>query len=55
MHSLVTTLRDLLSNPKHTRWIAPLIVLGEAVLCGLIIWKVSCMLPTVLLQPQYNL
>jgi alpha-1,3-mannosyltransferase len=33
-------IRDLLTNAKHTRWIAPLLLAGEAVLCGLIIWKV---------------
>lgn len=33
---------DLCRNPKHTRWIAPLLILADAVLCGLIIWKVPC-------------
>jgi alpha-1,3-mannosyltransferase len=36
----MNTLRDVLANPKHTRWIAPLLLAGEAVLCALIIWKV---------------
>ncbi|RHZ73930.1 dolichyl-P-Man:Man(5)GlcNAc(2)-PP-dolichol alpha-1,3-mannosyltransferase [Aspergillus turcosus] len=33
-------LRDLCMNPRHTRWVAPLLLLGDAVLCALIIWKV---------------
>jgi alpha-1,3-mannosyltransferase len=36
----MNTVRDVLTNPKHTRWIAPLLLAGEAVLCALIIWKV---------------
>ena len=36
----MNTLRDVLTNPKHTKWIAPLLMAGEAVLCALIIWKV---------------
>lgn len=36
----LSTVRDVLTNPKHTRWIAPLLLAGEAVLCGLIIWRV---------------
>lgn len=39
----INTLRDLLTNQKYTRWIAPLMILGETVLCGLIIWKIPCM------------
>ena len=33
---------DLLLNPKHTKWIGPLLILGEALLCALIIWKIPC-------------
>ena len=33
---------DLLTNPKHSRWVADCLVLGETVLCALIIWKVPC-------------
>lgn len=33
---------DLLFNPRHTRWIAPLLVLGDVLLCALIIWKIPC-------------
>ncbi|RVX66960.1 hypothetical protein B0A52_09084 [Exophiala mesophila] len=40
MSNLASTIQDLSSNPKHTRWIGPLIIVGEAVLCALIIWKV---------------
>ncbi|KIW97919.1 uncharacterized protein Z519_01503 [Cladophialophora bantiana CBS 173.52] len=32
--------RSLLTNPVHARWTAPLMLLGEAVLCGLIVWRV---------------
>lgn len=35
-------LGDLCMNPRHTRWIAPLLILGDAVLCALIIWRVPC-------------
>ncbi|KAL4919731.1 glycosyltransferase [Aspergillus aurantiobrunneus] len=31
---------ELCSNPKHTKWIAPLLNVGDGVLCALIIWKV---------------
>lgn len=36
------TLRDFCMNPRHTRWVAALLILGDAVLCALIIWKVPC-------------
>ena len=36
----MNTIRDLLTNPKHTRWLAPLLLASETVLCALIIWKV---------------
>ncbi|KAF7588214.1 dolichyl-P-Man:Man(5)GlcNAc(2)-PP-dolichol alpha-1,3-mannosyltransferase [Aspergillus hancockii] len=32
--------RDLCLNPTHTKWIAPLLVLGDAFLCALVIWKI---------------
>ncbi|KAK1146087.1 dolichyl-P-Man:Man(5)GlcNAc(2)-PP-dolichol alpha-1,3-mannosyltransferase [Aspergillus melleus] len=32
--------RDLLVNPRHTKWIAPLLVLGDVFLCALIIWRI---------------
>ncbi|KAH1494822.1 hypothetical protein LV164_005462 [Aspergillus fumigatus] len=34
------SLRDLCMNPRHTSWAAPLLILGDAVLCALIIWRV---------------
>ncbi|KIW21117.1 hypothetical protein PV08_01697 [Exophiala spinifera] len=40
MDTTISTLRDLLTNAKHTRWIAPLMLLGETALCGLIIWRI---------------
>ena len=33
---------DLASNPKNTRWLSPLLLLADAALCALIIWKVPC-------------
>lgn len=36
----IATVRDLLTNPAHTRWIAPLLLACEALLCGFIIWRV---------------
>ncbi|CAG8124384.1 unnamed protein product [Penicillium salamii] len=32
---------DVLTNPRHTKWIAPLLVLGDALLCALVIWKTA--------------
>ncbi|ORX92176.1 Lethal(2)neighbour of Tid protein [Clohesyomyces aquaticus] len=31
---------DIARNPKHTRWIAPLLLIADSVLCGLVIWKI---------------
>ncbi|KAL4802279.1 glycosyltransferase [Aspergillus unguis] len=31
---------DLCLNPKHTKWLAPLLNVGDGLLCALIIWKV---------------
>ncbi|KAJ5697651.1 hypothetical protein N7488_011335 [Penicillium malachiteum] len=31
----------VLTQPRHTRWIAPLLVLADALLCALVIWKIS--------------
>ena len=33
---------DLASNPKHTRWLSPLLLLADAALCALVIWKIPC-------------
>lgn len=35
-------LGSLLFNPRHTRWIAPLLILGDVLLCALVIWKIPC-------------
>ncbi|KAL4887469.1 glycosyltransferase [Aspergillus karnatakaensis] len=37
---LTQLVRDLCTNPKHTKWIAPLLNIGDGLLCALIIWKV---------------
>ncbi|TPX20677.1 dolichyl-P-Man:Man(5)GlcNAc(2)-PP-dolichol alpha-1,3-mannosyltransferase [Coccidioides immitis] len=31
---------DLCTNPKHSKWICPLLLLAESVLCSLIVWKI---------------
>ena len=33
---------DLARNPKHTRWLSPLLLLADAAFCALIIWKIPC-------------
>ncbi|KAF1993306.1 glycosyltransferase family 58 protein [Amniculicola lignicola CBS 123094] len=38
--NLITQSLDLVRNPKNTRWLAPLLLVADAVLCGLVIWKV---------------
>ncbi|KAJ9644608.1 dolichyl-P-Man:Man(5)GlcNAc(2)-PP-dolichol alpha-1,3-mannosyltransferase [Coniosporium tulheliwenetii] len=37
---LVDQCLDIVSNPRHTRWICPLLLAADAALCGLIIWKI---------------
>ncbi|OJJ61980.1 hypothetical protein ASPSYDRAFT_54926 [Aspergillus sydowii CBS 593.65] len=37
---LMQLVGELCLNPKHTRWIAPLLNIGDGLLCALIIWKV---------------
>ncbi|KAJ5120649.1 Glycosyltransferase ALG3 [Penicillium bovifimosum] len=32
---------DVLTNPKHTKWIGPLLILSDALFCALIIWKIA--------------
>ncbi|KAJ5690258.1 hypothetical protein N7462_004650 [Penicillium macrosclerotiorum] len=34
-------IRTALTHPRHTQWIAPLLVLADAFLCALVIWKIS--------------
>ncbi|KAJ5101772.1 hypothetical protein NUU61_003994 [Penicillium alfredii] len=36
-----TALYNVLTNPRHTKWIVPLLILGDAILCALVIWKIS--------------
>ncbi|KAF2728969.1 Lethal(2)neighbour of Tid protein [Polyplosphaeria fusca] len=38
--SLINQALDLARNPKHTRWISPLLLVADAGICGLVIWKV---------------
>lgn len=33
---------DLASKPKHTRWLSPVLLVADALLCALIIWKIPC-------------
>lgn len=33
---------DLASNPKHIKWLSPLLLLADAIFCALIIWKIPC-------------
>ena len=37
-------LTDLCLNPLHTRWMGPLLLMGDALLCALIISEISCKL-----------
>lgn len=34
---------DIATHPRHSKWLIPVLLLGEAALCGLIIRTVSCM------------
>ncbi|EEQ32337.1 dolichyl-P-Man:Man(5)GlcNAc(2)-PP-dolichol alpha-1,3-mannosyltransferase [Microsporum canis] len=40
MSQLYTTVLDLLTNPKHSRWICPLLLALDSCLCAAIIFKV---------------
>lgn len=44
-HDILAQGLDILTNPKHTRWIAPLLLAVDAVLCAVVVWKVPCMYP----------
>ena len=33
---------DILTNPKHSRWVTDCLLLAETVLCALVVWKVPC-------------
>ncbi|KAJ5817718.1 Glycosyltransferase ALG3 [Penicillium robsamsonii] len=32
---------DVLTNHRHTRWVGPLLILGDALLCALVIWNIA--------------
>ncbi|KAJ5160001.1 Dol-P-Man:Man(5)GlcNAc(2)-PP-Dol alpha-1-3-mannosyltransferase [Penicillium canariense] len=38
---LTRFIHSALTHPKHTPWVASLLILGDAVLCALVIWKIS--------------
>ena len=40
--SLFSQAYDIVYNPRNTKWIAPLLLVADAALCGLIIDKVAC-------------
>ncbi len=44
---------DLAINPKHTRWLSPLLLAADAVLCALIIGKNPCEQASELLSRDY--
>lgn len=51
--NLIVQCLDITRNPKHTRWICPLLLLADAALCGLIIWKIPCQsLPALMNLPE---
>ena len=33
---------DVARNPRHTRWLSPLLLAGDTLLCVAIIWKIPC-------------
>lgn len=40
--SLLSQAYDIAYNPRNTKWIAPLLMVADAALCGIIIDKVAC-------------
>ena len=34
--------RDLVTNPKHTQWLSPLLLVVECAICAVIILKIPC-------------
>ena len=42
MNRLFTLAYDLLNDTKHTRWIAPCLILVETVLCAAIVTFIPC-------------
>lgn len=44
--SLLHRAKDVASNPSHTQWLLPLLLVADAALCSLIINKVPCSFPS---------
>jgi alpha-1,3-mannosyltransferase len=42
MDFYIRLVADILTNPRHSRWIVPALMIAEAFLGGLIIWKIPC-------------
>jgi alpha-1,3-mannosyltransferase len=42
IQNLLALARRLIFDPRMSKWTIPLQLLGEVVLCSLIIWKVPC-------------
>ncbi|KAI9866822.1 MAG: dolichyl-P-Man:Man(5)GlcNAc(2)-PP-dolichol alpha-1,3-mannosyltransferase [Trichoglossum hirsutum] len=42
VNRLIDLGHDLTTNPKHLRWLCPLLFVADAILCVLIVWKVPC-------------
>ncbi|KAI9789966.1 MAG: dolichyl-P-Man:Man(5)GlcNAc(2)-PP-dolichol alpha-1,3-mannosyltransferase [Piccolia ochrophora] len=36
---IILTVKDLTYNPKHSKWLCPLLLASDAVLCALILWR----------------
>lgn len=53
--AISNTIVSILTKPKHSLWIAPLLVLADAVLSALIIKKVPCTLDTTLSLLEHRL
>jgi hypothetical protein len=45
VQNILALARQLIFDPRMSKWTIPLQLLGEVVLCGLIIWKVPCTSP----------
>jgi alpha-1,3-mannosyltransferase len=39
---LINQSLEIARNPKHTRWIYPLLLIADAGLCGYILEKIPC-------------
>ena len=47
----MSALHDLATNPQHTKWLYPLLLIADAALCGLVIEYVPC---TLRLPPSFR-